>query len=114
MNITTILSIALAISMLGNAALTKVYLGARDEIAAGEVLLQTATDAAKLCSKATQNMKDLADQREKEAKTARAAAAAAARGRDQRADDILNTPASDPDDCKAAAHRATTWLKGRK
>lgn len=114
MNITMILSIALAISMAANAGLSYVYLGQRDETTIAQGERDQARGAATACSEATQALQDLADKRAKEAKTARAAAAEAAKDRDQRADDILSTPASSTDDCKAAQHRATTWLKGRK
>ncbi len=114
MNITIIMGVALAISMAANALTGWAYIGAREEIAAGKVLLEDARGAASACSDATDALRDLADQRAKEAKTARTAADLAAKDRDQRADDILSTAASDPDDCKAAQQRATTWLKGRK
>lgn len=114
MNITMLLSIALALSMLANASVTYLYMGKRDEATVAQGERDQARGAATACSDATDDLRELADKRAKEAKAARAAAAEAAKSRDQRADDILSTPASSTDDCQAAATRATTWLKGRK
>lgn len=114
MNITTILGIALAISMGLNAVGGWAYLGQRDATVAAEKDRDQARDAATACSEATQDLRDLADKRAKEAAKARQDAAAKARSREELADAILSTPASDTDDCKAAQQRATTWLKGRK
>jgi len=114
MNPLLILGVALAISMAGNAGLTYAYLGQRDETTAAQGERDQARSAATACSDATQDLRDLADQRAKEATKARQDAAAKARSREELADAILNTPASDADDCKAAAQRATAWLKGRK
>lgn len=114
MNITTMMAIALAISMLANAGLTKVYLGQRDQTTVAQGERDQARAAASACSDATEALAELAAKRAKEAKAARAAAALAAKDRDQRADEILTTPATSTDDCKAAQDRATTWLKGRK
>lgn len=114
MNPLVILGVALAISMAGNAGLTYAYLGQRDETTAAQGERDQARGAATACSNATQDLRDLADKRAKEAAKARQDAAAQARSREELADAILNTPASDTNDCKAAAQRATTWLKGRK
>jgi hypothetical protein len=114
MNITMILSIALAISMGLNALGGWAYLGQRDATVAAEKDRDEAREAATACSDATQDLRDLADTRAKEAAKARQDAAAKARNREELADAILNTSASDADDCKAAAQRATSWLKGRK
>jgi hypothetical protein len=104
----------LAVSLAANAALTYVYLGERDKTAIAETERDNARGAATACSDATKALRDLADKRDKEAKAARAAAAESAKGRDKRADQILSTPASSPDDCKAAQDRAAKWLGSRK
>ena len=114
MNITMILSIALAISMAANAGLTYVYLGQRDETTIAQGERDQARGAATACSDATEALRELSDKRAKEAAKARQDAAAKAKNKEELADAILSTPASDTDDCKAAATRATTWLKGRK
>jgi len=114
MNITMILSIALAISMAANAGLTYVYLGQRDETTIAQGERDQARGAATACSDATEALRELSDKRTAENKKLRAAAALKAQGHDQKADEILTTPPSDTDDCKAAQQRATTWLKGRK
>lgn len=106
--------LALAISLAANAAIGWAWLGARDEVAAGAVLLEDARGAASACSDATEALRELSDKRAAEAKTARAAAAAKAQTHDQKADAILSKPATSTDDCKAAADRKTEWLKGRK
>lgn len=114
MNITAILGIALAISMGLNAIGGWAYLGQRDATVTAEGERDQARSAATACSDATEDLRTLADKRAKEAAKARADAAAKAKDRDALADAILNTPASSPDDCKAAADRAQAWLKGRK
>jgi hypothetical protein len=114
MSITMILSIALAISMSLNAIGGWAYLGQRDATVAAESERDQARGAATACSDATEALRTLADKREAENKKLRAEAAARAQGHDKKADEILSTAASDPDDCKAAQHRGTTWLKGRK
>lgn len=108
------LAIALAISLSGNAGLSYLYLDKRDEAVQATGERDQARGAASACSDATEDLRNLADKRAKEAKTARAAAATAAKDRDQKADEIMSTPASDTDDCKAAQHRVDNWLKGRK
>lgn len=114
MNITTILGIALAISMAGNAGLTYAYLGQRDATVAAEKDRDQARGAATACSEATDELVKQAAKRATAAAQARQDAAAKARNREELADAILSTPASDPDDCKAAQQRAAAWLKGRK
>lgn len=114
MNITMILSIALAISMGLNTLGGWAYLGQRDATVAAESERDQARGAATACSDATEALRELSDKRAAENKKLRAAAALKAQGHDQKADEILTTPPSDTDDCKAAATRATTWLKGRK
>lgn len=111
---TTILGVALAISIAGNAGLTYAYLGQRDETTAAQGERDQARAAATACSDATENLRELADKRESENKKLRAAAAARAKTLNEEADAILSTPASDPDDCKAASQRLDRWLKGRK
>lgn len=114
MNITTILGIALAISMGLNALGGWAYLGQRDATVAAESERDQARDAATACSEATDELVKQATKRATAATQARLDAAAKAKSKEELADAILSTPASDADDCKAAQQRATTWLKGRK
>lgn len=114
MNPLLILGVALAISMAGNAGLTYAYLGQRDETTAAQGERDNARAAASACSDATEALAELSAKRAKEATAARLDAAAKARSREELADAILNTPASDADDCKAASDRAAAWLKGRQ
>lgn len=104
----------LAMSLAANVGLTYIYLGERDKVAVAETERDNARGAATACSDATDDLREQADKRAKAAKPAREAAAESAKGRDKKADDILSTPASDADDCKAAGQRIDRWLKGRK
>lgn len=108
------LTIALAISLIANAALGFAYLGQRDETTAATAARDTAQGVADTCSKSVDDLQLKANARAKEATQARNKAAAAAKTRDQQADMILSTPASSPDDCQAATQRASNWLATRK
>lgn len=114
MNITTILGIALAISMGLNALGGWAYLGQVKATVAAESERDQARGAATACSDATEALRTLADKREAENKKLRVEAAARAKTLNEEADAILSTPASDTDDCKAASQRLDRWLKGRK
>lgn len=109
------LAIVLAISLLANAGLTYIYLGARDDVAAADSLARQAKSAAQTCSDSVDQLQLLA--RDNAAKSRKAIAAAAARATtaDQRADDVLSTPATVPgNDCRSAQDRASKWLRTRK
>lgn len=114
MNITTILGIALAISMGLNAIGGWAYLGQRDATVAAQGERDQARGAATACSEATDDLVKQATKRATAATQARLDAAAKARSREELADAILNTPASNPDSCIAADQRFDNWLKGRK
>lgn len=114
MNALTAVIIALAISLAGNAGLSYLWLGARDEATTAQTNLKSAKDAAETCSKSVDDLQVKAADRAKAAAKDRAAAAASAQNRDAKADEILSTPATSTDDCKAAQDRVTAWLKGRK
>lgn len=109
------LAIVLAISLMVNAGLTYVYLGARDDVVAAESLARQAKGAAQTCSDSVDQLQLLARDNALKARKAIAAAAARATTADQRADEELATPATVPgNDCQSAQDRATRWLKGRK
>lgn len=115
MNITTILAGVLALSLLGNAFLSKAYLDVRDERTAAQGERDDARSAASACSDATEALEELAGKRKAEAEKARAAAAVAARGHLAMAQHILSTPATVPGDaCKSADERINRWLAERK
>ncbi len=114
MSPTMILGVALAISSAGNAGLTYAYLGQRDETTAAQGERDQARAAATACSDATEALAELSAKRAKENKALREAAAGKAKGHDQKADEILATPASNADSCIAADQRFDNWLKGRK
>lgn len=113
--------IALAISVAANAALGWAWLGQRDETATAKADLRAmegqrdgARQAASVCSDSVDDLRELADKRARDAAPARAAAASTAQGHNQRADQILATPAPVPGDlCASAQARVDEWLKGR-
>ena len=113
--------VALAISVAANAALGWAYLGQRDETATALADLRGmegqrdgARQAASACSDSVDDLRELADQRAREAAAARAAAAGTARDHNQRADQILASPAPVPGDaCASAQVRVDSWLQGR-
>lgn len=109
------LAIVLAISLLANAGLTYFYLGARDNVTAAEKDRDQAKDAAQTCSDSVDSLQLTARDNAAKSRKAIAAAATLAQTRDQRADEVLATPATAPgNDCKSADDRITRWLKGRK
>jgi hypothetical protein len=113
--------IALAISVAANAALGWAYLGQRDDTTEARTALRDmegqrdgARQAASACSDSVDDLRELADQRAREAAPDRAAAASTAQGHNQRADQILATPAPVPGDaCASAQARVDSWLQGR-
>lgn len=110
-----IVSIALALSLAGNAGLGWLYLDKRDELATTEADLSHAEGEAKSCSDSVAKLGQLSITRAADAAVARALAAASAATGYQKADEILSTGPSTPgDDCKSAKDRKASWLKGRK
>lgn len=115
------LLIALAISVAANAALGWAYLGQRDDTTEARTALRDmegqrdgARQAASACSDSVEDLRELADKRAHDAAPARAAAASVAQGHNQRADQILATPAPVSGDvCASAQARVDEWLKGR-
>ncbi|CAN7371868.1 hypothetical protein LJR074_002215 [Acidovorax sp. LjRoot74] len=113
--------IALAISVAANAAFGWAYLSQRDDTATAKADLRAmegqrdgARQTASACSDSVDDLRELADKRALNAAPARAAAASAAQGHNQRADQILSTPAPVPGDvCASAQARVDDWLKGR-
>ena len=108
-------------SLAANAVLGWAYLGQRDETVTARADLRGmegqrdgARQVASACSDSVEDLRELADRRAREAVAARAAAAGAARDHNQRADQILATPAPVPGDaCASAQARVDDWLKGR-
>ncbi|MEO8391235.1 hypothetical protein [Polaromonas sp.] len=112
MNITTILGIALAISMLGNIGLGRAYLSQRDTGVEATANLAHATGAAVACSDSVDTMATQGAKNAAAAAPARAKAAATAGHKNVKADKILTTPAAVPgDDCKSATARSNDWFK---
>ena len=113
--------IALALSVLVNAALGWAWLAARSDadeqsarVQAIRVERDHATATAQACSASVQQLSELAEQRAREAAQARAAAHSRAQQHNQRADAILAAPAAVPgDDYASARMRVDAWLKGR-
>ena len=113
--ILTGLLIALALSVAGNGVMTKLYLGARDDVTQAKDNADVVNAAAATCSASIVSLESAAKAQQAQSEVAIAAAQAQAKTRAQRADKILSTPASTPgNDCKSASDRATQWLKGRK
>ena len=109
MNITTI---ALAISLLANVALTYAYLDKRDDTVAASTHLTHATADVKACNSSVDDLGAKSDQRAADAAPKRAAAKVAANKLNAEADTILSTPAAIPgDDCKSVTKRANDWFK---
>ena len=113
--------IALAISLAVNGVLGWAYLGQRDDTTKARADLRGmegqrdgARQAASECSDSVDDLRELADRRGREAAQARASAAGKAQSHNQRADQILATPAPVPGDaCASAQARVDDWLKGR-
>ncbi|CAN7491529.1 hypothetical protein LJR074_003370 [Acidovorax sp. LjRoot74] len=113
--------IVLAVSLATNAALGWAWLGKRDETATAKADLRAmegqrdgARQAASACSDSVDDLRELADKRARDAAPARAAAASVAQGHNQRADQILATPAPVSGDvCASAQARVDSWLQGR-
>ena len=112
---------ALALSLAGNAALGWAYLGQRDKTAAASVEVTSVTgerDAARAgvnaCNEALEELRVLADERQKAAEPARAAAAATAARHNERADTILAAPPKVPgDDAASAQAQIDAWIAGK-
>ncbi|WP_304306223.1 hypothetical protein [Pseudacidovorax intermedius] len=108
------LALALALSLAANAGLAAAWLGARDAVTRTTGERDSARADASACSDAAQDLRDLADAREKKAKTAQANAAELRRGKEALAQIILSTPPAVPGDaCASAQARVDAWVKGR-
>lgn len=113
--------IIILLSLAANAVLGWAYLGQRDDTTQARAELKDmqgqrdgARGAASACSDSIDDLRELADQRGRDAAQARTAAAGKAQGHNQRADEILATPAPVPGDvCASAQARVDDWLKGR-
>lgn len=121
MNPIAALAVALLLSLASNGFLAWAYLGQRDATtAAREQQEQTLTernDARVLsdaCNKATQELRTLADQRQREADAARQRLRQQASAHEKRADAVLAVPAAVPGDaCASAQAVVADWLSGR-
>ena len=116
-----LLAVLLFVSVLGNAALGRAYLGQRDSTTAARTSItgvererDGARGAAQACSDGVGGLESAAAQRQAQAEPARAAAAAQAQALNQRADYTLSTaPATPGDACASAQVLGAAWLKGR-
>ncbi|TSD56368.1 hypothetical protein FFI97_019200 [Variovorax sp. KBS0712] len=118
MSLMQTLLVALGLSVAGKAALGWAWVGAREKSATTLVERDNARVAAaasaSACSDATEDLRDLADERGAEAKRAQAVARAAATGRQQAANAILGAPSAVPGNaCASAQVRVDGWLRGR-
>lgn len=106
------LSIILALSLIGNAALGYAYLSKRDTAVAATTNLEHAGADVKTCNASVDNLGTQAKANAEAAAPARKAAASAAAVKNAKADAILSTPAAVPgNDCKSATARANDWFK---
>lgn len=106
------LSLALALSLAGNAALGWAWSGARDAKVQAVLERDAAQDAATACSDATDDLRDLADKRAKEAAPARAAAKLSSGKLAKRADRTLATQQVGTG-CEGMQALGDGWLKER-
>ncbi|CAN7473619.1 hypothetical protein [Variovorax paradoxus] len=114
MSVPQVLALALAVSVVGNAALGWAWIGAREAVATTALERDNARASASACSDATDDLRTLADKLAADAKRAQAAAHLAAVDHQARAQTILATPAAVPGDaCASAQVRIDGWLKGR-
>lgn len=115
MNLTMILGGVLAVSALANAALTSVYLGARDDVARVRAERDTANGAALSCSKATDRYREAAENRAVAAEKRAAAAQATAKLLEGRADgELSRQPAVPGDACASAQVETDEWVAKRR
>lgn len=104
----------LALSLLGNALLAWLWVGAREGAAVATHEGGHARAAAAACSEGTEVLVQQADKREGEGRDRQAAAAKVALEHERKAQDILITPAAVPgDSCASAQARIDEWLADR-
>lgn len=118
MNLTAILALLLAVSAVGNAVLTKVWIGADRRATAVTEQRDQARTAATACSDATEDLRTLADKRASAAKIETAKANARARTAEERANRERSAPVTAPtapvaEACDLAQRQNSEWLKGR-
>lgn len=114
--------IALACSLLLNAAGVASYLKQRDVLVQARAQLgeargdaSEALEAAAACSASLDSLEQIASVLEQQRDTARAAAAVKAKGHNARADAVLAAPTPVPGDaCASAAARFADWQGQRK
>jgi hypothetical protein len=112
---TIALLVALGVSLLGNAVLTKLYLGVRDDRAKVTGERDQARSAATACSDGVKALQAAAAEREREGRKAGEKARVEAEAHQSAAQRILSTPAAVPgNDCASARVRLDGWLKARK
>ena len=112
--LTTGVAIVLSISLAANVFVGRAYLATRDAATTAEHQRDQARSDATACSDATQDLRELADERAKAAAPARAAAASVAQGLQARADYTLRLRPKDPADmCASMQALGDEWLQGR-
>lgn len=115
MNLTMILGGLLAASALANAALTSVYLGARDDVARVRLERDNANSSAMACSKATDRYREAAEKRAQDAEKRVAATEALAKQLEARADGELTRQQAVPGDaCASAQVETDEWVAKRR
>jgi hypothetical protein len=108
-------SIALAASMAGNAALTAAYLGQRDETTEARGDRDRAQADAKACSDGVLSLQAAAEQRAKDAEKERDAATAKQKQAQATAAELMRRKPSVPaDSCASAKAQIDDWLSSRR
>lgn len=107
-------SIALAASLAGNAALTAVYLGQRDKTTEAAGARDRALADAKACSDGVLSLQAAAERRAKDAEKARDAAVVRQRAAQTAAQNLMSRAPTVPgDSCASAKAQVDDWLANR-
>lgn len=107
-------SVALAASLAGNAALTAAYLGQRDDTTAAQGERDRARDDAKACSDGVLSLQAAAEKRAKDAEKARSEAEAKQRAAQAAAQRLTQRKPTVPgDSCASAKAQIDDWLSNR-
>jgi hypothetical protein len=107
--------VALAVSLLGNLAVGRAYVKTKEELAATEQRLDTATAAARSCSESVERMATQAQDQAKQARKAVEAAQGRARALEAAARAELTRQQAVPGDaCKSAQVETAEWLAKRR
>jgi F0F1-type ATP synthase membrane subunit b/b' len=115
LSVTVGVAVALCASLLGNALLTRSYLGARDDATVAETSRQQADSAAQQCNAGVTSLQADAAARLATAEAARKVAEDAARTAQGKANRLLAKAPSVPGNaCASAQAQVDEWLASRR